>query len=77
LLFNQGELAQANREFLIVVNEHKDSTKRPDALLKLAMVAQKQKDNKKAIASYQQLLKEYPDSTAAKLAKPRLAALNK
>ena len=77
LLFNQGELAQANQEFLIVVNEHKDSTKRPDALLKLAMVAQKQKDNKKAIASYQQLLKEYPDSTAAKLAKPRLAALNK
>ncbi|KGJ95116.1 tol-pal system protein YbgF [Colwellia psychrerythraea] len=77
LLFNQGELVQANQEFLIVVNKHKDSTKRPDALLKLAMVAQKQKDNKKAIASYQQLLKEYPESTAAKLAKPRLASLIK
>jgi tol-pal system protein YbgF len=75
LLFNQGELDQASQEFLIVVDNHKDSSKRPDALLKLAMVAQKQKDNKKAIAIYQQLLKEYPKSTAAKLAKPRLAAL--
>jgi len=77
LLFNQGELAQASLEFLVVVNKHKESTKRPDALLKLAMVAQKQKETKTAIASYQQLLKEYPESTAAKLAKPRLANLLK
>jgi tol-pal system protein YbgF len=75
LLFNQGELEQAKQEFLIVVVEHKASTKRPDALLKLAMVAQKQNNSKKAIATYQQLLKEYPESTAAKLAKPRLASL--
>ncbi|ALO35209.1 tol-pal system protein YbgF [Colwellia sp. MT41] len=75
LLFNQGELAQASQEFIIVVNQHKESSKRPDALLKLAIVAQKQKDNKKAIARYQQLLVEYPESTAAKLAKPRLASL--
>jgi len=75
LLFNQGELDQAKQEFLIVVDSHKGSTKRPDAQLKLAIVAQKQKDTKKAIAIYQQLLKEYPQSTAAKLAKPRLAAL--
>lgn len=77
LLFNQGELEQASQEFLIVVNKHKESTKRPDALLKLAMVAQKQNNEKKAIASYQQLLKEYPESTAAKLAEPRLAILVK
>jgi tol-pal system protein YbgF len=75
LLFNQGELDQATEAFLIVVNKYKDSTKRPDALLKLAMVAQKQNYAKKAIASYKQLLKEYPKSTAAKLAKPRLASL--
>jgi tol-pal system protein YbgF len=77
LLFNQGKLAQASQEFLIVVNKHKESTKRPDALLKLAMVAQKQTDSKMAVATYQQLLKEYPESTAAKLAKPRLATLLK
>ena len=77
LLFNQGELEQANQEFLVVVNKYKDSTKRPDALLKLAMVAQKQNNVKKATETYQKLLKEYPDSTAAKLAKPRLASLVK
>lgn len=76
LLFNQGELDQANQEFLIVVTQHKDSTKRPDALLKLAMVAQKQNNTLKAKNTYQQLLEEYPDSTAAKLAKPRLATLD-
>ncbi|MBU2871096.1 tol-pal system protein YbgF [Colwellia sp. E2M01] len=77
LLFNQGELTEAHNEFLIVVNAHKDSSKRPDALLKLGMIEEKQKDNNKAILSYQQLLKEYPDSTSAKLAKPRLASLTK
>jgi len=77
LLFNQGELEQADKEFQIVVDKHTDSTKRPDALLKLGMVAQKKNNTKKAIASYQQLLKEYPKSTAAKLAQPRLASLTK
>jgi len=77
LLFNQGELDQADKEFQIVVDKHTDSTKRPDALLKLGMVAQKINNTQKAIASYQQLLKEYPKSTAAKLAQPRLASLTK
>jgi len=77
LLFNQGEIDQADKEFQIVVDKHKDSTKRPDALLKLGMVAQKKNNAKKAIASYQQLIKEYPKSTAAKLAEPRLASLTK
>ena len=77
LLFNKGELTQAKQEFEVVVKQHSDSTKRPDALLKLGMVAQKQNDNKAAIALYGQLLKEYPDSTSAKLAKPRLTSLRK
>lgn len=77
LLFNQGELDQAKQEFTVVVNQHKDSSKRPDALLKLAMVAQKKNDVKGAVVIYQQLLKEYPDSTAAKLGKPRLDNLSK
>lgn len=75
LLFNQGELDQANQAFDVVVTKHKASTKRPDALLKLAMIAQKQNNSQKAITIYQQLLKEYPDSTAGKLAKPRLSSL--
>jgi len=77
LLFNKAELAEAKQEFQIVVQQHKDSAKRPDALLKLGMVAQKENDNQKAIVLYSQLLKEYPESTSAKLAKPRLTALQK
>ena len=75
LLFNKGSFAEAETEFTIVVNQHKDSSKRPDAILKLGMVAQKQKQNGKAISFYQQLINEYGSSTAAQLAKSRLASL--
>jgi len=75
LLFNKGELQQAEQEFVIVVEQYKDSAKRTDAMLKLAMVAQKLKQNDKAISLYRQLLKLYPESTAAQLAKPRLKSL--
>jgi len=75
LLFNKGELVEAEQEFRTVVEQFTDSAKRPDALLKLAMVAQKNNNNAKAKQLYQQLLKEYPDSTSAKLAKPRLESL--
>ncbi len=75
LLFNKGELGEAEQEFSIVVQQFKDSSKRPDALLKLAMVAQQQNNSNKAIQLYRQLLSEYPDSTSAQLAKPRLDKL--
>ena len=75
LLFNKGELAQAEQEFTIVVQQFQDSNKRPDALLKLAMVAQQQNNVDKAIELYRQLISEYPDSTSAQLAKPRLENL--
>ena len=76
LLFNKNELIAAQKEFSIVVSQYKDSSKRSDAILKLAMVAQKQNANSKASALYQQLIKEYPSSTAAQLAKPRLENLS-
>ena len=75
LLFNKGELDQAGQEFSIVVEQFQDSNKRPDALLKLAMVAQQQNNANRAIQLYRQLLSEYPDSTSAQLAKPRLENL--
>ncbi len=74
-MFNKGELKEAKQEFLIVLQKFKDSSKRPDALLKLAMVAQQQKNTNKAVQLYRQLLNEYPDSTSAQLAKPRLQKL--
>ena len=75
LLFNKGEIAAAEQEFSIVVDKFKDTSKRPDALLKLAMVAQQQNNTVKAVNLYRQLLSEYPDSTSAQLAKPRLESL--
>lgn len=76
LLFNKGNLREAEQEFTMVVDEFKDSAKRPDALLKLAMVAQQQKNTAKAVKLYRQLLSEYPSSTSAQLAKPRLESLS-
>ena len=75
LLFNKGNLNEAEQEFTIVVQQFKDSSKRPDALLKLAMVAQQKNDKNKAVKLYSQLLSEYPNSTSAQLAKPRLESL--
>lgn len=77
LLFNKGQLIEAEQEFLIVVEQFKDSSKRPDALLKLAMVAQQQKNINKAKKLYGQLLSEYANSTSAQLAKPRLESLTR
>ena len=76
LLFNKDALNESKQEFAIVVENFKNSNKRPDAMLKLAMVSQKQNDTQNAINLYQQLLKEYPNSTSAKLAKPRLKSLS-
>lgn len=75
LLFNKGDLAEAKTEFTQVMTKFKDSSKRSDAILKLAMVEQKQNNTNKAISLYRQLIKEYPNSSAAKLAQPRLSNL--
>ncbi len=55
-----------------MVNQHKDSTKRSDAMLKLAMVSDKQGDKARARVLYNQLIKEYPSTSAAQLAGSRL-----
>tara|TARA_R110000744_G_scaffold143292_1_gene255128 strand:- start:183 stop:944 length:762 start_codon:yes stop_codon:yes gene_type:complete len=75
LLFNKGELAKARQEFDLVVSDYLDSSKRSDAMFKLAMVEQKENNPAKAMAIYKKLIAEYPNSSAAKLAKPRLNSL--
>jgi tol-pal system protein YbgF len=77
LLFNKGELNEAEKEFSIVVEQFRDSSKRPDALLKLGMVSQQQNNTGKATKLYRQWLNEYPETTSAQLAKPRLESLTK
>jgi len=76
LLFNKNELAEAKAEFETVVNQYQDSRKRSDAMLKLAMVEQKQDNSATAISLYKKLILEYPNSSAAQLAQPRLDSLS-
>ena len=47
----------------------KDSPKRADALVKLGDIAKRNNNVKAANKYYQQVIKEYPNSSAAKLAK--------
>lgn len=75
LLYNKSELVDAAKHFDIVLNQFPDSNKRSDAMLKRGIVAQKQNDIKKAKVLYQNLLKDYPSSSAAQLAETRLSSL--
>ncbi|QBY05581.1 tol-pal system protein YbgF [Thalassotalea sp. HSM 43] len=75
LLFNKADLSGAEAEFNIVINNYESSTKRSDAMLKLGMVAQKQGNNAKAKSLFERVISEYAGSSAAQLAKARLASL--
>ncbi|TLU61201.1 tol-pal system protein YbgF [Thalassotalea litorea] len=72
LLFNKGQLQEAEAEFNIVIDNHEGSNKRSDAMLKAGMVAQKQDNLSKARQMYNRVVSEYANSSAAQLAKTRL-----
>lgn len=76
LMFYKGDWSGAKAELERVVKFYPDSNKRPDAMLKLAMVQQKLSQADEANRLYQQLIQEYPDSTAATKAKTRLQSGN-
>lgn len=75
LLFNKNDLAAAKTEFEIVYNQFKDSPKRSDSILKLSIVEEKLNNMATAKSLLKELIAKYPTSSAAKLAKPRLANL--
>ncbi|RJG22382.1 tol-pal system protein YbgF [Massilia cavernae] len=59
----------------VVTSTYKDSAKAPDALLNIASNYVDMNDKKNAKKTLQQVVSKYPQSTAAKTAKDRLAAL--
>ncbi len=69
----KDDVKGAMTHFETVVNDHPESNKRADALLKLGGLLQKQNRVAEANQTFDLLIKEYPDSTAAKLAKDRKA----
>jgi tol-pal system protein YbgF len=75
LLFNKTEYVKAKNEFNLVVEQYINSNKRSDAMLKLAMVEQKLNNSAAAKIWYEKVLSQYPESSAAQLAKPRLENL--
>lgn len=71
LYFAKKQDVDAAKNFASVVSDTQ-SPKRPDALVKLGDIAKR--NNKDGVANkyYQQVIKEYPSSSAAKLAKGNL-----
>ncbi|KFZ37322.1 tol-pal system protein [Shewanella mangrovi] len=75
LLYNQGDLTQAKVAFENVVSNFKESGKRADSLVKLGMIAEKSNDKNAARNFYNQVLREYASSAAARIAQQQLAAI--
>ncbi|GMM68073.1 tol-pal system protein YbgF [Alteromonas sp. MTD1] len=72
LLFNEQKWDEASEQFNIVANRFSDSAKRPDALLKLGVISERTGDTASARQLLQQVINEYPDSSAKRLAESRL-----
>ena len=75
LMFNKGDRAGAASQFSTVANKYSKSPKRADALLKLGMLAQLDGKKAEAKAFYEQVIKGYPNTSPAQLAKQSLGKL--
>ncbi|MFC0117133.1 tol-pal system protein YbgF [Pseudoalteromonas xiamenensis] len=75
LLSIKNDDVNAINHFNIVVENHQDSNKRPDAMLKLGALYEKQGKKDVAKQILNKLVQQYPSTTAAKLATERLSKL--
>lgn len=76
LFYNKkGKKDDASYYYATVVKNYPTSSKAPDAMYKVGVILQEKNQLSKAKAVYQQVIKAYPDSDAAKLAKKREADL--
>ncbi len=71
--FIQKNFDAAEEEFKIVVDKYSKSKRVADAMLKLALVHQNQGRDKEAKEELQKIVKRYPGTSAAQLAKQQLA----
>jgi tol-pal system protein YbgF len=69
------EFAAAAALFQIVIEQFPDSNKVADALLKRGFSEQEMGDTPRAIETLNKVMADYPDSSAAKLAKVRLSRI--
>jgi tol-pal system protein YbgF len=59
----------------VVIDRHADTPRAPEALLNIAASQQELNQRTNARTTLQRVIKEYPDSESAKVARERLAAL--
>ncbi|WP_105902760.1 tol-pal system protein YbgF [Vibrio gangliei] len=71
LYFAKKQDVDSAKSFAAVVS-YKDSSKRADALVKLGDIAKRNNNAQAAEKYYKQVIAEYPDSSAAKLAKSNM-----
>ncbi|WP_325892278.1 tol-pal system protein YbgF [Grimontia sp. NTOU-MAR1] len=72
LYFSKSQLDDAKKNFT-AVSQFAKSSKRADALLKLGIIADRQKDTATAKTLFKQVVKEYPGTTTAKQAEKQLS----
>jgi tol-pal system protein YbgF len=70
-LYGDGRYNDAIVEFQKVIKEYKSSDKVPDALLKIGMSFQAQKDCKNALLFYEEVAQAHKGAPAAKIAKEK------
>ncbi|WP_167386651.1 tol-pal system protein YbgF [Aeromonas cavernicola] len=75
LLFNKGDRVSAAAQFSTVANKYSNSPKRADALFKLGMLSQLDGKTAEAKSFYEQVIKGYPNTSPAQLAKQSLSKL--
>jgi tol-pal system protein YbgF len=71
----RGQYAQALPAFRRVIEQYPQSAKLPDALLKVGYCQIELGDRNAARTSLQEVMRQFPDTTAARLASNRLSAL--
>jgi tol-pal system protein YbgF len=71
----RGQYAEALPAFRKVIEQYPQSAKLPDALLKIGYCQIELGDRNAARTSLQEVMRQFPDTTAARLASNRLSAL--
>jgi tol-pal system protein YbgF len=71
----RGQFAEALPEFRKVLEQYPQSAKLPDALLKVGYCQIELGDRNAARTSLQEVIRQFPDTTAARLASQRLTSL--
>ncbi len=73
--FVQGQLDDAGRQFKLVIDQYPQSSKAPDAMLKLAIILQQQNKPAAAKKLFNTIIQNYPGSSTARLAERKLDEL--